>query len=259
MRAMAMKETVSLQLSDLHDWLRCDDSAGQRLWWDSGLFIQLRDEAQRRGWGYVRELRRNGIWVHLTGEDMEEYATDLIVSIWDRLKSQHGPEDFPKIDDFRKYLEKSLKGIRDFIGRPRPPTPGDTDDEGADIPDPGPSTEDQIILNQRRQKAADLLTQFRDTLPRSLQNHFDRLCEAHRGGQTLPLEDVAEDIIDFLISTHQHFTDIRDYFTGISQHTYNSYNRRLRLAWRRFIQGPGQRLWEAYLGCFRPPYKVEDL
>ncbi len=263
----------------LHHWLACDDEAGRRLWFETGLFKEFRDRAQAHGWKYVAELRRRGQYVDLTAERMESCATGLMLKVHDRLKppdSQNRgkkPADFPTPERFYGYLSDSLVGIRDEIDkeiglRPRTvsldePLPRTSEEAGAagrtvgdTLAVVGTPPEEIISLSQRQQVAAELLRQFRPTLATrpALQTHFDILCEAHRAGRDdLTLEKVAEEIILFLEISGEHFLEIREYCENrrINEDRYHSYNRRVRHEWRKFREGSGQEQWERYIAVLR--------
>jgi hypothetical protein len=266
------------RLQLLHQWLTCDDEAGRRLWFDTGLFVEFRDRAKAYGWRYVSELRRRGRYIDLTAKEMESCATRHMLTIHDRLKPPDSqkqgkkPGDFPTLEQFHGYLSESLVGIRDEIEkeiglRPRTvpldeplPGTGEETDQAKRIEDTiadGAMSQEEIIsVRQRRQVAAELLRQFRLTLAAklSLQAHFDILCEAHRGGRDdLQLEEVAEEIILFLQICGEHFPEIREYCKkqGINDTTYHSYNRRLRREWRSFQDGPGRNPWQQYIALLK--------
>ncbi len=318
---MAEGQGITLEL--VHQWLSCDETAGNRLW--SGLFEEYLGKGKQ--WG-LAHLKRKGYRINYKDEqalrdyEMECLAADQLGEIHDRLKPREAtsqeesaleeakdlkrgktPKDFPTLEKFHRFIEKSLaRGIRTLIrehlGIPpgkrkyvpidAPGTGGDETEEqgmalGEIIPTGHPSPHDELVAKQRKSCASQIIQKFRDFLEtsRQLQSYFDALIEACKAGQAqVPLEDVAEEIIDFLEaqassetpvqggepcegvhegrrSAERHWEqvpkEVLAYFRekGINQrpfnqNTFNSNNRRLREKWRKFRSGPARELWERY-------------
>lgn len=246
-------EDNRLQL--LRDWLACSDEASRCLWFDSGLLSEYRNKALRVGWDHLQEIRRRGMFVSMTPEEMEVFADRLLFDkiIFGRLKppAEEKPgktPDFPTLGQFYRYLNLSLNGIKDLINddvREKGQTsPLETEEgEGSSEKEIPINLDPEIILSiqQRLWAAEELLQAFRSRLEgmRGLQPHFDLLLDAHKG--------VAEEVINFLDAPRgTHHTEIRDLLEerGTSQSKYNSYNRRLQHEWRQFREEePGKNLW----------------
>ncbi len=277
---MALSEDL-LQL--LHQWLGCDEKAGRQLWFDSGLFFEWRRRAIGVGRAHAGDVRRRGMRINLTQEDMEEEAGNLLLIIHSRLKPHEPgkpgktPGDFSVLAQFYGYLNESLNGIRDIINKRAfeqghidsieklLSTGGEQQDErtiGDTIAADTASPEDEVISRDRQRKTALCLRAFRSELEerpakkrkRALERHFDALVEAFKEGKPeVTLEMVAEEVIEFFWSqaieeTVEQHRPIRDYLRAKEETDaqYDTYNRRLRHQWRIFREGPGQNVWRQF-------------
>jgi len=126
------------RLQLLHQWLACDEGAGDQLWsGPGGLFDEYRVKGKEWGLQYLGKLWRRGVridheqYLAFKEYEMEVLAADQLADIHDRVKPPEAnpveretkskekgkkPKDFPTLDDFHAYISKSLRqGIKDLI------------------------------------------------------------------------------------------------------------------------------------------------
>lgn len=272
--------TSDFSLDDVKDWLGCNDDAGRRIWFDSFFCVRVANSIVKempsafRGLANTVVAKRQPIsdkdraigTTRLSILELRDMALGLVIETAYVMKhaERKKPFDFSekKTGGFVAYVKKRVSmELRDILTGflstrsldENPSGPGSTEDASSllidTLADPlQEDTADDLWMVECARQAIALLDAFDPALGKASALR-DRLTLL----RSLPLETGAIGVIAFLETdaAHMEFLDHAKKRLGeaFNQNNWNSYNRRLRLAWRRFLEDEGLPLNIAFEEC----------
>lgn len=245
----------------LHQWIGCDEQAGQRFWGHTGFYLQYKERAMIIGRKYLRSYPHGSdIWRFFNAGEMEDCALEVLQNVILRLKKKikKGGDlySFPDVPSFHGFLNQSLKGMADCIrkkiqerfqiisfNKQLSQQKGEKDEGGpitlADrLHDSELSPEEQRIRAEMLERVATLLNRFREGLTNSIRHHFDFCRETQGSGENQVSVDEVWGLLIFVQAPKgTHFPEIQSTLVqtrGYTQSKFNTYNRRLKNEWWRY-------------------------